>query len=313
MKNLTSLYRELLAVLPEDARKFFVRYAGSLALLSILDAASLALLAAVITPLVAGTSVTLPLFGEVEGVGLIAMIVLVCFLVVLKGAFAVLLLWWATRRFSRFELETGSRLFNAYIEAPWVVRLRKNSTDLVRIVDSSVGATIAGVLLPGASLIGEAFSFVVVIVVLAIVQPVVALTAFIYLGIVALVLSFWITRRARQAGRVNLKYTLRSSRLITEMVGALKEVTLRGKSAEVGEVVRENRVHTTRARANYQFLSQVPRYVLEAAIIGGFVLVGAVGWITGAPPRPSRPSPCSRSPDSGWHRPSCDSRASSRR
>src|SRR5690606_37661394 len=74
---------------------------------------------------------------------------------------------------------------------------------------------------------------------------------------------------------------LRSSRLITEMIDALKEVTLRGKISDVADVVRDNRRHSTQARANAQFLGQVPRYVLDAGIIGGIVLVGVVGYIMG--------------------------------
>jgi ATP-binding cassette, subfamily B, bacterial PglK len=56
---------------------------------------------------------------------------------------------------------------------------------------------------------------------------------------------------------------------------------LRNKADEVAEVVRGNRAHTARARANIYFLSNVPRYVLEAALVGGFVLVGVAGYLTG--------------------------------
>jgi ATP-binding cassette subfamily C protein len=63
-------------------------------------------------------------------------------------------------------------------------------------------------------------------------------------------------------------------------VGALKEVTLRNAATAVSAVVRENRRHSTRSRANAQFLGQIPRYALDAGIIGGFVLVGGTGYVT---------------------------------
>ncbi|WP_229702868.1 ABC transporter ATP-binding protein [Microbacterium murale] len=65
------------------------------------------------------------------------------------------------------------------------------------------------------------------------------------------------------------------------MIGALKEVTLRGSAADVAGVVRENRAHATRARANSQFLAQVPRHIMDVALIGGIVLVGGAGFVTG--------------------------------
>lgn len=281
MKAIWRLYREVLAVLPHRARRFLSIYAILLGLLSILDAAALALLALLIAPLVSGDPVELPIVGTLAGAELLGPLLLVCFLMILKGALALSLHRVATRRFAGFELDLGSRVFDGFITSPWIDRLRRNSSDLVRITDSSVSTTISGFILPGATLIGESLNFLTLLGVLAIAQPFVGAVTFIYLGLIGVLLHFQIARRSREAGLVALRYSLKSSRLITEMIGALKEVTLRGKSGDVAAVVRENRSHSTRARANAQFLGQVPRYTLEAGIVGGIVLVGATGWLTG--------------------------------
>lgn len=279
MKANWALYKEVLSVLPPSAGRFLAVYATIMGLLALMDGLALGLLAVVIAPLVSGTPVVLPVFGRLEGAQILIPLALVCVLIVLKGVFALTLQWFATRRFARYELELGVRVFDGYIRAPWVERLRRNSSDLVRISDSSVSTTISGFLLPGASVIGDLMSFVSLILVLAIAQPMVGAVTLVYLGLIALVLQLQISRRSKQAGQVALRYSLRSSRLITEMIGALKEVTLRGSAAEVAGVVRENRSHATRARANSQFLGQIPRYVLDVALIGGIVLVGAAGFI----------------------------------
>ncbi|HEX4443436.1 MAG TPA: ABC transporter ATP-binding protein [Galbitalea sp.] len=281
MKALWALFRDLLGVLPATARRYLITYSIVLGLLSILDAAALALLAITIGPIVDNTTLTLPIIGTVKGLGLIAMLGVVCVLVVAKSVIAVSMLWSATRRFARYELELGARLFDSYVASPWVERLKRNSADLVRMSDTSVGITISSFLLPASTLLGEVLSFVTVIAVLAIAQPATAIITLVYLGLLGAALFFWITRRSRQAGRVNLRYTLKTSRLITEMVGALKEVSLRNKTGEIAEVVRSNRVFSSRARSNMQFLNQVPRYVLDAGIIGGFVLVGVAGYLLG--------------------------------
>lgn len=281
MRQNWALYRQVLAILPASARRFLLVYATLQGLLAIIDGAALALLALVLSPLVSGEPVTLPVFGTVSGAGVIGPLILVCALIVLKGVLALTLYWVATRRFSRYELELGARLFGGFVNSPWTDRLKRNSSDLVRITDGSVSTTISGFVLPGASLIGEALNFLTLLAVLGVAQPLIGATTLVYLGIIGLLLNFQISRRTRQAGLVALRYSLRSSRLITEMIGALKEVTLRGKTDEVAEVVRANRVFSTRARANAQFLGQVPRYVLETAIIGGIVLVGLIGFAIG--------------------------------
>lgn len=280
MKAQWKLYREVLTVLPRSAARFLTFYALTMGALALMDGAALGLLAVVIAPLISGSPIDLPLLGRLEGAQVLVPLTLVCVLIVLKGVFALTLQWFATRRFAGYELALGARVFDGYIRAPWVDRLRRNSSDLVRISDSSVSTTISGFLLPGASLLGELMSFFSLILVLAIAQPLVGVVTLVYLGLIALTLQFQISRRSRQAGLVALRYSLRSSRLITEMIGALKEVTLRGTAAEVADVVKENRAHATRARANSQFLGQIPRYVLDVALIGGIVLVGAAGFLT---------------------------------
>ncbi len=281
MRNLWNLFREVLDVLPPAARRFLIRYSVGLGALAVLDALALTLLAVTITPIATGRPLVLPIFGTVDQLGIVFLLAAVCGFIILKSVLAVTLLWAATRKFATYELLIGSRLFNSYIQAPWVERLKRNAADLVRMTDSSVGLTISSFLLPASTLLGEFMSFAVILVVLAIAKPLIALTAVIYLGIVGFVLSIAVTRRSRQAGRVNIKYTQVTSRLVTEMIGALKEVTLRNKTDEIAEVVRANRVQTSRARSNIQFLAQIPRYVLESAIIGGFLLVGIVGYLSG--------------------------------
>nr|WP_246311658.1 ABC transporter ATP-binding protein [Leifsonia naganoensis] len=256
-------------------------YSWFVGLLAVLDAVSLGLLAVVITPLLSGSSLTVPVLGTIDTAGLVWILVFVCVVVIVKGILASLIQYLATRRFAAFELAIGDRLLNAYMRAPWVERLKRNSSDVVRLADWGIANTIAGVLLPAASLVGEATTFIVVFLVLVVAQPAIAATAVIYLGLVGLALYFWVSRRSQVAGRVNRDYSYRVSRLLTEMIGALKEVTLRNKSDEVAAVVHANRVKTSQARANIQFLNLVPRYILESAVIGGIVLVGAVGYVTG--------------------------------
>lgn len=284
MKEIWKLFQEVLSVLPPGAARFLRGYSISLGILAIFDAVALVLLAVTINPMATGRELVLPVIGVVSQGGLLVMLGLVCVLIIAKGVFAVLLLRRATKRFAIYELAIGGRLFRSYMASPWVERLKRNSSDLNRMVDSSVAATVSTFLLPGATLLGEVATFVAIVVVLAVVKPIVAITGIVYLGLVGAVLFFWISRKAREAGRVSLFASRRTARLIIEMVGALKEVTLRNKLGEVAAVVEDSRTNSSRARANIQLLAQLPRYVLESAIVGGFVLVGFVGYLTGGTP-----------------------------
>lgn len=283
MKSVFALYRNVVAVFPPGGRRFLTTYSWLLASLALFDAAALALLALIIGPVAAGQPVILPILGEIDTAGVIWAILLICALMISKGLAAVLVTWWATRRIPRFEVAIGDRLFRAYLAAPWRDRLRKNSNDIMRFTDSGVDATVNSFVLPGATLLGEFVTLVAVIATLAIVQPVLAVTTLFYLLLMGAILFFWIARRARIAGEVNITNSIRTSRLILEIIAAMKEVTLRNKESDVARIVEYTRTQSARARANINFLGQIPRYALEAGLVGGFVVIGGVGLLIGGP------------------------------
>ena len=69
-----------------------------------------------------------------------------------KSVLAVVLQWMATRQFASYELEIGDRLFDAYIKAPWTERLRRNTSQLIRLADVGIANVVGGFLLPLLSL-----------------------------------------------------------------------------------------------------------------------------------------------------------------
>jgi ATP-binding cassette, subfamily B, bacterial PglK len=281
VKNLYQALQRLLPLLPAGARRFLVGYSAASASLAILDIAALGLLALVMTPMLAGDPVTLPFVGTVAPSGYIWILLAVCALIILKSLLSLLLRWIATRRFADYEMEIGDRLFTSYLHAPWTDRVSRSSAELVRLADVGIANTTSGLLLPAASLPTEIATFAAVMVVLLVAQPTTALITILYLGLLAGLLYFVISPRALVAGRVNRDFSFRVATLMTEMVATLKEITLRNKLSEVADVVHRNRSRAVRARANSQFLGQAPKYVLEIALIGGFLLVGGVGYLQG--------------------------------
>ncbi|MFC8922696.1 ABC transporter ATP-binding protein [Cellulosimicrobium sp. NPDC057127] len=282
MKNVLATVRPLLAVLPAGSRRFLLGYGTLSALLALLDLAALTIVGALLQSVVSQETVSLPLVGDLStNRSRIVALAIVCVVIILKGVFAVALLRVATRRFARHEVAIGDRLFDAYMSSPWQDRLSKNSAELVRTVDIGVGTTVAGVLIPSMSLFGEIGTLLAIVVALFVYDPVIAGATIVYLGLVALLLARVISPLAVRSGRENRLWSQRTVRLLSEALGALKEVTLAGRVADVRAQVHRTRTHSSRARAQASFFSQVPRYVLEAALVVGFVLIGGVGYLTG--------------------------------
>ncbi len=281
MTRLLRALRALMPLLPSQTRWYLIGYAVLSSVLAVIEILALALLALTLAPMVQGNPVSLPLVGSVPPDRYAWLLGGICALVLVKGLLALALQWGVTRRLAAYELIIGDRLFGAYIRAPWTERLKRNTAQLVRLADVGIANTTAGVLLPAASLPAEVVTFVAVVLVLLVAQPLTALVTLAYLGLLAGLMYVVISPRAVTAGRVGRDYGFRIAGLMTEMMGALKEITLRGKADEVAREVHQHRVHAVRARANLMFLNAVPKFVTDTGLVGGFVLVGAVAWATG--------------------------------
>lgn len=284
MRQLLSTVRALLVVLPSGSRRFILIFAMLQSSLAVLDVMALGLLAVTLAPMLTGSTLDLPILGSLSEAGdFVPVLIFVGALIISKSVFAIAIQWWATRRFARFEQVLGARLLETTFKAPWTERLQRNSTDLVRSTDVGVGATVAGVLIPFAQLSGEIFTFIAVMGVLIVAQPLLATVTLVYFSLVAAVLYRWVLRKAVKAGQDNRTYSTQSVRLISEMVHSLKEITLRNKSGEVAEVVLGVRKRASKARADQSFLGSIPRYVLEAGLIGGLGLGATIGYLQGGP------------------------------
>lgn len=282
-----SLWRTLIAlfeVLPKGAKPFYLWYSILTGALAALDTLALALIVAVITPLATGESIVLPIFGELPMSSTPWIVVVISVLFIGKGVLAAIMHWFATRRFARYELEIGNQLFRAYTHASWEKRSQVSTAEVTRIVDSSMANTNLGFILPLSQVPGNVLTFVSVLLVLVVAQPLTALVAFIYLSLMLALMTMLVSKKSRLAGEHNREYGYRVASLMTEMVEALKEVVLRGKLNEIGEVVSSYRRVATRARANMSFLSVVPKYAYEAVLIGGFLIVGGSAYFIGGLP-----------------------------
>lgn len=284
MKQVWIAFRELLPWLPGNARSYLWRYIVVSCLLTVLDIGAIMLLALALSPMLTGAPIRVPLVGSFGKSDYIWVIGTVSFLILGKSVLAIGQQWFATRKFAAFELEVGRRLFDAYIKAPWTYRLQRNTAQLVRIADVGIANTTSGFLLPLIQLPALVMNFVTIVSIIILVQPVTALVTVAYLGLIMVLLYKVVSGRSVEAGRVSRDYSFKVAALMTEMVQALKEITLRDKASEVADVIQFNRSHSTRARANMSFLGSLPVFVLNAALVGGFILVGGVGYATGGLP-----------------------------
>lgn len=279
MKQLWSALLDLLPLLPGRAKQFLAIYIVCTVVLSLFDVGAMSLLVLTITPVASGTPVVLPLLGELPDSATPWLLLVACGLIIVKSALAVAMHAIAVKQFAVYEYEIGARMFRAYLASSWEERSKRSTAEFTRIADTGISVAISGLILSLVTIPGNVLTIVLTLGVLVVAQPVTAFVSLAYLGAVAVLINQVVTRRTLDASRDNLTYSYRVATLLTEMVEALKELTLRGRLDQIQAVVGRHRQDAVKARASLSFLSIIPRYSYEAALIGGFLLIGGVAYI----------------------------------
>lgn len=285
LKNLRRTLGQLLPLLPSSARKFLLLFASLSSVLVLVDAAALGVFALVLNAIMGmekgAETIELPILGTISQEAGLIVLVSAASLMILKSFLNIWLQWVSTRKFADYELEIGTILFQSYIRAPWTSRQNRSTTELVRMIDVGIANTIAGVLNPAVLLPAQALTFASVLVILVAASWQTAIITVIYLGLIAAFLYLYLSKKSYEAGKVNRDSAMRMSTLVSEMLAALKEITLRDKANEVADVVYISREKAARSRSNIRFLAAVPKFVIDMALIGGFLLIGTVGYFSG--------------------------------
>lgn len=281
MKRVWPVLKDLLPLLPAGAQRYFVGYMIATTAITALDVIAMSLLAIVIGPAITGGSLSLPFIGEITPEMTPWLALAACLLIITKSVLSISFHWFATRRFARYELEIGDRMFRAYINSSWEQRSKRSVAEITRIADAGIANTMAGFLLPLMRVPSSIFTFALVLAVILVVDPMISIIALVYLSFVALVVHLFVTKRALEAAQVNLEFSYRVAILMTEMMEALKELSLRNRLSDVAELVTNNRHRSVRARANGSILGIIPGFAFEAALIGGVILVGGFAFWQG--------------------------------
>ena len=142
MKRLIDAIRQLVPLLPAGTNRFLWIYMVSTSALAILDTVALGLLALMLTPMIKGEAMTMPLLGKLGPSSYPWLLLVVCALMILKAILALVIQWFATRRFASYEMVVGDELFDAYIRAPWTERLARSTAEIVRMADVGIANTI---------------------------------------------------------------------------------------------------------------------------------------------------------------------------
>ena len=122
------------------------------------------------------------------------------------------------------------------------------------------------------ALAAEAMLFVLICIGFFFVDPLATLAAVVYFGLIALVMQYFVGSLMTRAGHVAAEAAVRANTAISDMLSVFRELLVLGKREKYIEGIYKARVSAADSAATQYYLSGMPRYIIEAALLVGVAL-----------------------------------------
>jgi ATP-binding cassette subfamily C protein len=196
--------------------------------------------------------------------------VLVLFLA--KALFSVLL----TKRAAFFVANVEARSAKTIAEIGFGGDLgdaRKRSREEMMYAIQSGSPSAFNILLNAVNVLAtESVLFVVICLGFLFVDPWATLAAVMYFGLIALVMQYFVGSSMTKAGQVATEGAVAANTAISDLLSVFKELLVLGKRDKYIDAIYRARADAADSAANQYYLSGMPRYIIEAALLVGVTL-----------------------------------------
>jgi ATP-binding cassette subfamily C protein len=103
----------------------------------------------------------------------------------------------------------------------------------------------------------------------------------VYFGLIVIVIQLFVGGRLKVAGQEAVEGNARSATAIDDVIGSFREIAVLRKQMHFVKVFARDRSRLSQSDASYNFLSGMPRYVVETALMLGVVMFVGVQFATG--------------------------------
>lgn len=284
-----SAVRLTLGFLTSSERAKFYALISARALTGLLDVFGIALIAFIASiaagqldpaappPTIAG--VELP---RVDAGGVVWLVVFVLAVFAVKAAVAIVLMRTQAHFVAGVETVNASRIIRFLLTGSLASAKRYSKADFQFAVTSSAVFAFTGVLNNVASLVAEGFLLVVVAATFFIVNPLAAVFALLYFGLVVVLIQAVISRSLKRAGREAVAGTVDTVGAVSDTLDAFREISVLHKQQYFIDRITTSRARIARSGATLTFLGGMPRYVVETSLILGVVILVAQQFLSGS-------------------------------
>jgi ABC-type multidrug transport system fused ATPase/permease subunit len=191
------------------------------------------------------------------------------------GGIRVLLLWANTRLSCVTGADFSIEIYRRTLYQPYSVHVARNTSEVIGGVTIKANHVISNVVGPVLVLISSAFMLFSILATLLFVDYQVAVAAFVGFGLIYGLIGRATKKRLKaNSDRIGVELD-RAIKALQEGLGGIRDVLIDGSQNTYCDLYREADLRMRYAQANTLFISQCPRYLIEAL---GMVLITTIAY-----------------------------------
>jgi ATP-binding cassette subfamily B protein len=193
--------------------------------------------------------------------------------ILLAGVMRLILLWFSTRLSFATGKDLSVSIYRRTLYQSYEVHCSRNSGEIINDILSKANAVVCNIAMPVLTMMSSTLMLAIVIVTLLALNPVIAMSVFgglgiIYGGIIYLTRKQLLIYGGRIASESN-----QIIKSLQEGFGGIRDVLIDGSQDTYCQIYQDADASLRRAQGNSMFISQSPRYVIEALGMMLFVTV----------------------------------------
>ena len=185
-----------------------------------------------------------------------------------------------TRRTLKFlsnrSAQLSADLVSRLLAQPFLKIQSRSFQETIYAITTGVSTLTVGVIGTCVLLISDSALLVVMAIALFLVDPVLAISAILLFGFIALLIYKLLSTRAREVGALNATLSIQGNIAILEVLNSFREIFVRSRQNYYSDVIAENRRQLADVNAERSFMPYIGKYVIETSVLVGAILVAAI-------------------------------------
>lgn len=177
--------------------------------------------------------------------------------------------------FSR-QVSTARKLMRGFMFKPYTFHLERNSSELLRMVDSETRFVFQNGVMAAATIMVEGTIILIVLLLLLAAEPVGAILTFCFFGAISFGFVRAIHKKMRLLGLEQQQHGRELVRWVQQGLGGIKESKVLNRELFFIDAHTQSSTRFSEALRRVQLMSAIPRPLIETLGVGGMILLSAL-------------------------------------